>query len=182
LPLNDEGVTVLHEAQTSENVAEMRLPRDGKWYGLFTWTLAEVLSQTVEPLTHRELIERAAVRYRQYSRNGAQLAVSGASARPVLGRTKPIVRPPLTIVPAWAAEGPLLSAGALHGVTQDSIVALYPPTGAMSDSSIIGYARVSRADPSHARLEPTPFEGRPAPSHELLAVGTRCRFVRHGDR
>jgi hypothetical protein len=66
LDLGDDRLVALYACQPHETTPECPLPADdpeARYHGLLTYTVCEVLNQTVTPLTYRELTQRIQLRY-----------------------------------------------------------------------------------------------------------------------
>ena len=178
LHLGSGGVVAMYASQASEVTPEKILPDGGAtWHGLFTYYVVEILEQATEPMTYQELAERVNQRYRSLGRFGPTPGFEGSdSERMVLGRDTLVDRPRLLLGGKREHAQWTLRAGALHGLTPDSVLAVYPPAGSRGDQPV-GYVRVVSVDAVTAVVQPVAYSDLAPPAPELLAAGSRCRVV-----
>ena len=185
-PATAGGLVATYATQAHEAAPEKPLPaKESPWYGLFTYTLAEVLHQSRSPLTYRELVERVHARYRGSGRSGPTPLIEGGGLdREVLGlrvwpeRPKILLGPPGDTRGTWA-----LDAGSVHGLRPGTMLAVYPPAGTADADQPVGHVRVLQMEPLKAIVEPVAFGALPAPPASTLMVRSRCQvvFVDYGD-
>jgi hypothetical protein len=158
-----EGVTVLYACQSTETTIEAKLPAvaaDSKPYGLLTFTLAEVLTRAEAPLTHLELVQRIQGEYVNLGRQSPTPLVEGKDRnREVLGVKEHPRRSLIRLTKD--DDGLKITAGAVHGLTEGSTLAVFPPAGKKSDKPL-GYVRIIELDTLTAQVEPCKFAGRDA--------------------
>ena len=186
LPSTAGGLVATYATQAHEVEPEKPLPGKGSpWYGLFTYTLAEVLLQSSSPLTYRELVERVHARYRSTGRSGPTPLIEGSSLdREVLGLRAWPERPKILLGPPGDTRGTwLLDAGSLHGLRPGTVLAVYPPAGTADADRQVGHVRVVQIEPLKAVVEPVAFGDLPAPAAGTLVPRSRCQvvFVDYGD-
>ena len=189
-PPTPGGLVALYAAQAYEVTTEVRRPQGSNArYGLFTYTLAEILQQSKSTLTYQELVERVSARYRIMGRFQPTPLIEGRERdREILGLQDWPERPRLLL--GEDENGDLrLQAGQLHGVHPGTILAVYPPAGAAGAGDAMGHVRVTRVGTLTAHVEPSTFvdastgkERAAAPAQELVP-GSLCEivFVDYGD-
>ena len=95
LGLSDSAgdVAVLYAAQMNETTPEKPLPNaNSPVHGLFTYTIADILSQSSTPLTYRELAMRVLEKYRAIRRVLANSVVRGRRPRSRSPRSADVAR------------------------------------------------------------------------------------------
>lgn len=125
-------IVAIYAAQPHETTIELPLPVDAsyddrKMYGLLTWTMAKVLAESEEPLSYRELVQRIHASYvESLGRLGPTPLIEGNGRdRQFLGNREFKDRSRLVIQPKGSRFE--LNAGQIHGITQNSVLAVYPP-------------------------------------------------------
>ena len=178
------GVVALYACQDTEVTIEQDLPRnssDAKPYGLLTYTLCQLLTQSAQntgrPPTYRELVQNI---HSHYSGLGRKSPTPQLEAKPedldreVLGTTVWTGRSLVLL----AREGKqfTINAGSLHGMTEGSVLAVLPPANVKDRDKLQGHVRISQLKTLSAIVEPCEFEEHPIPK-KLLDAG-RCEVVR----
>jgi hypothetical protein len=174
-------VAVLYAAQVTETTPEKPLPNaNSPVHGLFSYTIADILSQSETALTYRELALRVIERYRAMPRYSPTPVFEGGGLdRQVLGQRSWPERPQLLLVERTAGGEWALRAGSVHGLTIGSILELFPPAGAAAADTRIGFVKVTAVDSTAARVVPTMFDNVPAPAPARLALASRARVRYH---
>ncbi len=175
--LSARDYVAFYAAQPDEKAVE-RIPygsRERKKYGLFTHTLARVLTEAKEPLTYHELLQQVQSKYRTWGREKPHPVVAGDLRENFVledGRRRPF----------WLlmnGGGQLrVDAGRLHGVTRGAILAVYPRAGAANGGRSLGYVEVTAATLFSADVVPIRFNGMSAPDAARLVDGCRCELAR----
>jgi len=182
LGLSDSAgdVAALYAAQMNETTPEKPLPNgNSPVHGLFTYTIADILSQSSTPLTYRELAMRVLEQYRAIPRyTPTPLFEGGGLDREILGQRTWPERPQMLLGERTSAGPWTLRAGTVHGLSVGSIVELFPPAGGAAADTRIGFMKVIATDSTSARVVPTTFDNVDAPASASLVVGSRAR-VRH---
>ncbi|MBS0201847.1 MAG: caspase family protein [Planctomycetes bacterium] len=179
------GIVAIYAAQPHEPTIELPLPIDaenGEWRGLLTYNLVKVLTSSKTPITYTELVQRIHQEYvTTLGRLGPVPLVEGNDRnREVLGTTEWPERSRLIL----QVEKPgrlKVNAGRLHGLTPQTILAVFPPAGKES-SGPLGYVTVKRSGMTDATVVPATFDDKEPPS-EGFANGCRCEIARreYGD-
>jgi hypothetical protein len=173
LGANAGDVFALYAAQPYETTSESGNPA----YGLFTSTMAEVLTQARSPLTYRELAERVTERYRARNRIAPTPMFEGLGGdREVLGQERWPDRPRWTLTHD-SAKRVLVNAGRLHGLTAGSVLEVFPPAGSASAASTVGFVKVVDLRPLESVVEAVAFSSLPAVTVDRLARGSRCKLA-----
>jgi len=177
LPLpSQEGVAILYACQSSETTVEKPLPAtaaDRKYHGLLTFTLTELLRRADEPLTYLELAQRIQSQYSGLGRQAPTPYVEGTDRnRQVLGAREYPRRSRIRLVKA--GDGLKVSAGAVHGLTSGSILAVYPPAGQKGDRPL-GHVCIGEVGTTSAKAEPCKFKDQPG--NDSLPDQGRCELV-----
>ena len=171
-------VAALYAAHMAETTPEKPLPNSNSpVHGLFTYTLAEILSQSSSVLTYRELALRVLERYRSVPRVLAHTAVRRRRSRSRDPRTTILAGP--TADAAWRstrAGSWSMAAGSIQGLTVGSVLEVFPPAGALDAHIRIGHVRVTSVSPGSARVTPTAYDKDPAPAAARLVAGSRARI------
>jgi len=144
--LDASSVIAIYAAQSSEATVERLLPNEGedrKPHGLLTYTLTQILSRSTEPVTFRELVQQIQTQYAGWGRSAPTPMIEGKDRdREVFGLT---VWPNRSrILLSRNGRGWTVNAGLLLGVTQGSILSVFPiETNPSPDP--IGFVRVQMA-------------------------------------
>jgi len=182
--LNGGSLVAFYAAQAFQEAPELPLPEDSplvreNYYGLLSFTLIQALKTRQSELNYREL-EQIVGAY--YSANRAAKGPSpfaeGDLDRQVLGYN---VWPKRSeIVLEKGKKGLSVNAGVLAGVTELSVLAVYPPAGDPRDrKTVLGYVQVQEktATVASAVVVPCAFNKTPAVKIEDLPNRARCEIV-----
>lgn len=180
---NQAGLVAIYACQPHETTVEREMPPESaeqKPYGLLTYTINQVLNQSESPLSYDELLAQVQARYTHMRRTAPTPMIEGPDRkREVLG-AKQLQRSAIAIT---ESQGKLsINAGRLHGLTTDSVLAVYPPPGKGKADAVLGHVRILKALMSQSEVEPAEFEGRPAPATDAM-IGGRCEIaaIDYGD-
>lgn len=177
LPGKAPDLVAIYATQAEDLEVEKKLPDDSpdrKYYGLLTYTLNQVLTRANAPLTYAELTQRVYAQYVEWGRSYPIPLVEGKDQdRVVLGERLWPRRS--TIRLSRHAGGFKVNAGALHGLTAGSVLAVYPPPGQAGGDRPLGYVRVARKRTLESQVLPCPYED--APERKDLPAGGRCEVV-----
>jgi hypothetical protein len=173
---NLEGVTVLYACLSSETTVERRLPAgapDSKPYGLLTFTVYQTLTQADAPLTYLELAQRIQGHYVTLGRHSPTPVIEGKDRnREVIGLKE---HPRRSLIRLFRSDEDLkITAGTIQGMTEGSILAVFPPAGQKQDKPL-GYVRVSQVESASAQVTPCDFKDQKA--QKDLPVNGRCEVV-----
>lgn len=175
---NTPGIVAIYAAQSTEPTIEKSLPPGAdnrRPYGLLTYTINQVLTQSQSPTTYRELAQRVHQQYTQWGRTYPTPVIEGTDCdREVLGM-KVWTGRSRTLLSQNPSGQWSISAGGIHGITTGSILAVYPPAGHANGSKPLGHVRVVATNPLDATVVPTDFSSLPA--NRNLPVGGRCEVV-----
>jgi Caspase domain len=169
-------LVALYACQRHEPTVERPMPPDGgeQRYGLLSYTVCQILTQAQSSMTYRELAQRVQAQYVQWGRVAPTPLLDGPDQdREVLGTRAWPDRSKFIL--ARSEDGWKIRAGLLHGLTEGSILAVYPPPGKANADQIIGHIRVQKSEPTEAAVEPC-AHAKMAATKEL-AEGGRCDFV-----
>ena len=141
--LDAPSVIANYAAQSSEATVERLLPAEGqdrKPHGLLTYTLAQILSRSSEPMTFRELVQQIQTQYTGAGRSAPTPMIEGLDRdREVFGLN---VWPERSrILLAKNGRGWTINAGLLQGITQGSVLAVFSTSEGQVNSRT-GYVRV----------------------------------------
>lgn len=144
------GIVAFYAALPTEQAIEDRLPPmvpNGKYHGLFTFAIGQILQRTDRALTYRELIQLVRSQFNRWGRNFPNPSVEGTDLdRQVLGTKSWPARNPITLSQAddnsWR-----VNVGAIHGLTPGSRLAIYPPLtkNEKAHSKLLGEVKVLKA-------------------------------------
>jgi hypothetical protein len=179
VPDSAGDVAALYAAHMAETTPEKPLPNaDSPIHGLFSYTIADILSQSSSALTYRELALRVLQQYRSVPRYSPTPHFEGGGLdREILGQRTWVERPQMLLGERTAAGTWALRAGSVHGLTVGSILALFPPAGTSQADTRIGYVKVVAVEATSARVVPMAYDTVAAPPASRLAAGSRARVA-----
>jgi hypothetical protein len=139
------GIVAIYAAQPTEVTLEREMPprTDGaQVYGLLSYTMCQVLTESLEqskePITYNELARRIHGQYVAWGRTFPTPLIEGDDRdREILGDK---VWPGRSSLILSARDGLKVNAGALHGLTPDSILSVVSPPG--QGNKALGFVRV----------------------------------------
>jgi hypothetical protein len=176
------GIVAIYAAQPGEVAPELPLPRDrdkAPYQGLLTYTIGEILTQAASAITYRQLVRRIHAQYAARNRVSPTPLIEGEDQdQAVLDEGVLPDRPAILLMRVeedWA-----VNAGALHGLTPGSILAVYPPAGQEgADGQPLGYVRVTSTglDAFDAEVDPWDYLNDRRSEGEGLVDGGRCRPI-----
>ena len=170
-------LVALYAAQPHEPTIELPMPPDNEKnprFGLLTFTVCRLLVQARSPLTYRELAQRVQGQYVQWGLVSPTPLVDGLDQdREFLGTRAWPGRSQFVL--HNSDDGWKIHAGQLHGLTEKSILAVYPPSGTAGADKILGHVRVSKGLPTESEVEPCAYNKLPVPPK--LPEGGRCELV-----
>jgi uncharacterized caspase-like protein len=180
------GLVAIYASLASEPTLEREMPkgsRDAKPYGLLTYTLVETLQQANQhsdkPLTYRELVQGIQSRYTKGDRQSPTPLIEGVDAdREVLGEKHWASRSSITL--ADDGNGLKVTAGSLAGLTNGSILAVYPPPGL--GNKVQGHVCVTEVRTLDADVKPCAFENMALVQKPPLEGVCKVVFVDYGDQ
>ena len=173
------GYVAFYAAQTTETTPELYLPKDNnlarRFHGLFTYTLAEVLSQN-EGITYRQAGELILQRYAaQNYRRPTPLFEGTQLDAPIFGIAQTGKR-----FSQWSVQRQWnqlkIAGGQIHGLTTGSILAILPTVTAM-DKQILGYVKITRTTLSESDIESIYYANKPALSIRKIPKSAYARLV-----
>jgi hypothetical protein len=170
-------LVALYAAQPHEPTIELPMPPDakrGQRYGLLTYTVCQLITQAQSPLSYRELAQRVQSQYVQWGLvsptpllEGLDLDREFLGTRAWPGRSQFVLHDTL--------DGWIIRAGQVHGLTENSILAVYPPAGKAGADKIMGHVRARKARPAECEVEPCAYNKQRAPRN--LIDGGRCELI-----
>jgi hypothetical protein len=151
------SIVAFFAAQADELAPELPQPGDAprqreNYFGLFSYVLAQLLERTDSAVTYRELGRRVASRYRaERGTRGPNPLFQGDLDQTVLATETPrVTRIQLT----RQGKHLQLSSGALAGLTQGTVLSVYPPTAVqVHQEDRLAQVRVTRVTPLSAEVE-----------------------------
>jgi hypothetical protein len=174
------GIVAIYAAQSTEPTIEKSLPPEAdkrKHYGLLTYTINQVLSQTQSAMTYRELAQHVHQQYTRWGRSYPTPMIEGTDCdRDVLGlkvwngRSRSLLG--MSELGEWT-----INAGAISGIRTGSVLAVYPPAGETNGENLVGHVKVISTGPLSSSVVPTSFSN--FALVENLPVNGRCEVVRH---
>ena len=175
--LSGKGKLVaMYAAQSIEPTFEMPLPTpEDKRHGIFTYTLASVLSQAKTDFTYRELVDRVATLYRCMGVSSPTPMIEGGAADSiVLGGVARQDRPDIAVFVDVLGRR-AINRGALHGVSPGSLLEVFPPAGLQDAEKSLGFVKVQRTASLTSIITPVSYNGKAAPPLDAVGLGARCR-------
>lgn len=176
------GLVAIYAALADQVTVERRVPYEDPgetYHGLLTYTLAKILTESNTPLTYAELVERIRRQYVAWGRYGPTPLVEGSDRhREVLGDRQ------------WAARSRILlrrdgrnwriTGGSLHGLTKDSVLAVYPAAGEGKVDKPLGHVRVNQLQTFQSVVEPCEFAA--TQRNDQLPANGRCEpaYIAYG--
>jgi len=169
------GAVALYAAQPHEEAKEYYPIKPGPKFGRLSHMLHEVLSQCGQRITYKELAQRILWRFEQNNWiNESTPEIEGTALdRTVLDLQDWPGRSQLTL--HRSVQGDSLTAGTLHGITEGSILAVYPPAGTADDQQFLGYVRVRQVYPLTADVDPVAWQD--VPVNSQLPDEGRCELA-----
>ena len=135
-------------------------------HGLFTFALCEILQSSSKGITYAELAQRIRTYYSKIGRTaGPTPLVEGlAQNREVLGTSTP-GRSHFTLKKDSSGDWSV-NAGQIHGLTERSILAVYPPCDAKGKDpdAKLGYVKIIESDTLKATVAPCAYGNLPEPA------------------
>jgi hypothetical protein len=183
-----QSVIALYAAQPFETEKECLLPPEGNdqnWQGLLSYSVCQILQQGPPP-TYRELQQRILAQYRQWGWFEPTPLVEGVQLDRVILDEK--ARPARYQLNGGRSEGWKIAGGRLHGLTENSILAVSEAIEAAEQAEgkpaeanstedkeqAVAYVRVISNDMTESVVEPCAYADQPAvkdlPLHGLCRV------------
>lgn len=158
------GYVYFYAAQTTETTPETGFPEgepDRKPYGVFTYTLAQVLQENPD-ISYRQAGERVMQLYAARNLRVTPLFEGSAIDAPVFGQKIG------DAVRQWrvtqGAGGLTIKAGSLHRFASGAIFAVHPNAAASRDAEPLTYLKADKVEVMSAQLVPVAYNGKPAQS------------------
>ncbi|MDX1946298.1 MAG: caspase family protein [Pirellulaceae bacterium] len=171
---NEPSLVAIYAAQSSEPTVEKFLPPgnpERTRRGLLTYTMHKILTESAQPLTYRELVQRVQAQYVAWGRTAPTPLIEGnIKDNEVLGQKRWPGRSRILLTETSGQLG--VSAGELDGLSPGAVLAVFPLDGGMTPA---GHVRVTRLFNQRAEVEPCEFEGQALVAS--LPVGGRCEIV-----
>ncbi len=178
------GLVAIYASQSHETTPECMLPSNAAsnkraYYGLLTYTLCEILSQTSRQLTYNELAQAIQTRYITLGRRSPTPLIEGSHRdRLVLGQETFPDRSKI-VLDSKSRDTLKINAGGLQGITPGSILAVFTPTGAAKElTKPIGHVLVTNVELAEATVEPCRYKNFAAETN--LPNRGRCEVVYQG--
>lgn len=170
----------LYAAQSIEPTVEKKMPRRGanrQYYGLLTYTMNEILTQSQTPLSYRQLVQQIHRKYVQWGRVSPTPVLEGSGLDLEILGNKSLAERPNLLIQGNRFTGYEVNAGSLNGLTVGSILAAFPPAGEANSDKPIGHVRILDEGFSavKSKVEACEHDGLPAP--EKLDTGMTCKPV-----
>ncbi|RDH84097.1 MAG: hypothetical protein DIZ80_08165 [endosymbiont of Galathealinum brachiosum] len=171
------GLVAFYAAQTTETTPEMRLPRghiDRQTHGLFTYILMSVIAQN-QGITYRQASQEILNRYSAFNRNSPTPLFEGSDLDAVVFGSESVSE-----VKQWRLKKEskklTLTAGTLHNVNENSILAVYPgPTS--KDEEVLGYVNVNKSGVLKSSVVAIEHNGKKALSRKDIPAGAYLRMA-----
>ena len=168
-----------HQETWEADFQEIGSENSVRRYGLFTFSLYSVLAGAEGDLTYRELLQRVFDYYNDLDKDcPTPMLEGGYESRVVLGNESYEGRSRLRLI---ETDGKVhVTGGKIHGLTRDSVLAVYPPVDVeqATDTQIpSGYVRVTEVGPSTAQVESTSWPEGATYGAVAIQVPARCEIV-----
>jgi hypothetical protein len=172
----------LYAAQPFEPTVERPMPpeRGTTRYGLLTYTLCQILKRADAPLTYRDLCQRIHTQYVQWGRTSPTPLTEGPGLENEVLGTRIWPGRKFVLAREGEEEGNWkIKAGLLDGLTEGSILAVYPPAG--QADKVLGHVRIQKCQATEAEVKAC-AHAKVSQQNEL-PLGGRCVpvFVDFGD-
>jgi hypothetical protein len=148
-----------YAAQASETTLEMPLPLHNpeKTYGLFTYTLAEMLTN-YDDISYRQAAQLILNLYAAHNTSKETTPLfEGSLDKSVLGNI------PAEVAQQWLIEEKdnkfKIEAGQLHQLAEESILAIIPNP---ASNQVLGYVKITRADLFESEIKSVEYDNKPA--------------------
>lgn len=178
LPDQTSNLVAIYAAQRTEPTVERPLPpksADAKPYGILTYSLVQIVSNSPKPITYTELVQRIQAQYIEWERSFPTPLVEGKDKdKEFLGAKEWKGRSAMQVSQNDDGEY-RLNAGALHRLTAGSILAVFPPAGSANADQPLGHVRVQQLRSMDAIVEPCAFAKLAAP--KTIPAANRCVVV-----
>jgi hypothetical protein len=172
------GLVAVYAAQAHEVTIELDLPeeaREKKPYGLLTYSISQVLTQARargKKITYKDMVYQVHQVYEGMGRTAPTPVIEGGDVnRTVLGDEKWDAS--FRIVLKKVEDDFKISAGALHGLTVGSVLAVSPPAG--TGDAPVGHVRIESLTTGEAIVAPCAFGTLPAKTD--LPEGGLCKVI-----
>jgi len=174
------GLVAMYAAQSLEPTFELPLPEptSGK-KGLFTFTILQILQNTEEPISYRDLADLVNVVYRGNGLFQPTPLVEGTGMDNLLLSSKQIPDPGM--LHFTGAMNPFLGfqvqAGSLVGLRSGSILEIFPPAGSAESETSLGAVKVTKCEATSSYVVPAKWEQLAAADIEDIGLGCRAKVV-----
>jgi hypothetical protein len=173
------GLVALYAVPANATEAE-HPPPDGstdKDYGRLSYAVNQILRRAVRPITYRELAQQLRWWYEQWQWYPVGYIHHGADLdREVLGRE--VWQDRSSVIMSREPDDSLsLNVGSLHGITVNSVFAVYPPADETQGDDLIGYVEVADTTPVSATVEPCEYQGHKELPAETFPKKSRCELA-----
>ena len=156
-------------------------PLDGsspKPYGLLTYTLCRAITTASTPLSYADLVQRIRLRYAAWGRTFPTPLVEGKYRDREVLNTKEMPSRTRILLTRDAGGRATINAGSLQGLSELSILAVYPPPGDPHPDTSLGHVRIQPRGLAllDAQVEPWKYGGDRMANPDL-PTGGRCQPV-----
>jgi hypothetical protein len=173
------GIVAIYACQAHEKTLDLPLPLDcgdARYHGILTFALCTVLTEATEkastPLTYNELARRIHALYVQWEKARSTPLIEGVDRdRQVLGDKVWPGRSSIWLTVDGADM--TINAGAIHGLTRGSILAVYPAPG--KGDKLAGHVRIENLKTLDAAVAPCAYGGKELV--KKLPAGGVCKLV-----
>ncbi|TWT93841.1 caspase family protein [Stieleria varia] len=177
-------LVAIYAAQPHETTPEKKLPLTAdpdarKYYGLLSFTLCDLLSNTNRKLTYNELIQEVQSRYVAMGRRSPTPLIEGSNRdRIVMGKESFPERSRIRLSIQSDDEG-TINSGALQGVTKGSIYRITAPLddAGRSNKDTSGFVQVTEVDMTSATVVPVAYDESPKVSLADVQQRSVCELV-----
>ena len=178
LPSKAARFVALYACQVAETEPEGKFPlaqAEDTCQGLLTFALVKSLNQRGGPMTYRELAQEIYSQYVAMGRVGPTPLVEGTAIDQFILDESHLGRRVLIQLNGDRKGDLKINAGAVHGLTEGSILAVYPPPRDPQPATPLGHVVVKQLRVADASVVPCAYEG--AAVRADLPQRGRCEVV-----
>jgi len=178
---NQGKIIAFYACQPFEETPELPRPAGvahnrANYHGLLTYTIVEVLKQATGPISYNELMRRVVNSYRaERKTRGPTPFAEGDTELEVLGTGQWSRTPEIRL--RRIGKTLVLDAGALRGLSANSVLAVYGPDSDPEDDVVLGHVCVTSTTLLESAVIPCVWRSAKKPSLDTMKSDSICRIV-----